>query len=294
MIGAVVLLLGVSTVGAQTNDHKPNLTETGSPEPIQIGQSHQNISDIEIFFSNQTDNDSKIRLYVDLASIESSGINTTSASMSIEDIQNGSVINTTKLKSEDETILTATIRPNKSSRSLQIDSAQISGINTSKANKSTNIKYDVSVTNDIDSSYTEVVEVRDTNSFEIIDGTIEIHDQATGSPQLHRDTRTTIGITIDDLSGNTNSTLFIVRGNNNEIVGVSGIRKRVLKTKQTVSVGTSYPGGDVKGYLIPNSTSGTSHYRTGDHLPANMTYSALSADEGRIVNAGVEFGNISY
>ncbi|MFY4816425.1 hypothetical protein ACOJIV_27660, partial [Haloarcula sp. AONF1] len=293
-MGAVVLSLGVSTVGAQTHDHKPASNETGNPDPIRIDQAGQNISNIEISLPDQTDTTSKIKLYLNLSSIESRGINTSSVSMSIGDIQNGSVINTTQVKSGNRTLLTATIRPNGSSRSIQIDSAQISGMDTSNAQKSTDLDYNITVTDGSGFSSTEAIEEMSTDSFKIIDGTIEIHDQATGSPQLHQDTRTTIGITIADLSGNSNSTLFITRGDDNEIIGIRGLRKSDLKTKETVSVDTSYPGGDVSGFLIANSTSGTSNYGIGDSLPTNMTDLALSADKGRIVNAGLEFANLSY
>ncbi|WP_139042983.1 hypothetical protein [Halorubrum tropicale] len=294
MIGSVIVLLGTSIVDAQANNHKPTLNSTGDPESIRIGQSGQKINNVEILVLNTSNTPEKIRLYVDLASIESNGVDTSSVSMSINGIQNGSVINTSQLNTEDTTFLAATIRPNRSSRSIHIDSVQISGINTDEAQLSRNIRYPITVTNKTDFSSTNLTEQKSTSSFQIIDGNIRIHNQATGSTQLHRDFRTAVGVTVDNLSGNTNSTLFITKREHNEIISVQDLRKEVLMSEDSISVDLSNPGGNVTGYLIANSSIDTSDYDIGDYLPTKVTELALSSASGRVVNSYINFNNSSY
>ncbi|WP_434522512.1 hypothetical protein [Halorubrum sp. AS12] len=294
VIGTVVLLSGASVVVGQNPDNTPYLNKTGDPAPIRIGQSEQNITNIEILLSNQTDRSEELRLYIDLDSIESRGVNTSSASISINNIQNGHVVDTQRLESQNSTLLRASIHPDSTSRSIQLGSVQISGINTSNAQKSTKIQYDLGINTGSGSFSMEATETTNTGSFKIIDGTIQIHDQATLSPQLHRDTYTTPGITVENLSGNINSTLFITKGKEDKIIAVRNISKNILRTKQAISVDTPYLGGDIKGVLVANSTFTFSNETMKGPLPSNVTESALSTDEGRMVTANINLANTSY
>ncbi|MDB9301278.1 hypothetical protein PN417_10060, partial [Halorubrum ezzemoulense] len=293
VIVTVALLLGANTVTAQNSDQGVYLNKSGSPDSLRVGKSSQNISNISIIL-NQADSVQSIKLFVNLTSVKSKGVRTSSASISINSIQNGSVTNTSYLNSDNRSFLTATIRPNKTAHSIQIDSAQISGIATNNASKSEKLTYSVGVTNSSTHPSREKRNVSNTSPFKIIDGTINVPDQATGSPQLHRNTPTTIGITVDNLSGNTNSTLFITRDDENEVIGQRGVSINTFNQKESISVDTAHPGGDVKAFLVANSTLGDSDYSTLEQLPPNMTSSALSTDSGRIVTADVYFHNRSY
>ena len=294
VIGAIVVSLGATTVTAQSSDNISNLNETGDPNPLLIGQSNQNISNIKISPEKQRWNVAKFTIWLDLTSIEERGANVSNSSLSINNIQNGNLSNTARSQYKNHTWLKATLRPNNLTRPVYINSIQISGIDTSNAQRSEQINYNISITNASNPSSIESAELRDTNSFKIIGGNIEIHDQATGSPQLHNDTRTSPGITIDDISGNTNSTLFITRGPENEIIELEGLPEKVLNKNQAISVHTPYLGGDITGYLVANSTLGSSNFGMRDNLSPDITRSALSTDGGRIVAAGVKLSNRSY
>src|SRR6056297_2882958 len=292
VIAGVVLPPGAGVAVAQNPHDTLLLNKAGNPDSIRINESGQKISDIEISLPDNADTSENIFLHLNLAEIESVGVNTSSASVSINSIQNGIVTNTTRLKSENTTLLRATIRPNSSAQPIQIDSAQISDINTSGAQKSTQIYYDIGISNSIDKNSTEITEK--TDPFKIIDGNVDLHDQATVSPQLHRDTRTTAAITVSNVSGNTNSTLFITRGGENEIIGIQHLTKHLLKTRQTISVETFYPGGDVRAFLVANSTLDSTNHDIRDELSPKVTKSALSTDQGRVVNGDVNLSNRTY
>ncbi|TKX55358.1 hypothetical protein EXE44_16405, partial [Halorubrum sp. SS7] len=294
VIGVIVLLFGASLASAQNSDDVPTLNKTGDPNTVLVGQSEQNITNIEITPNNQINATDKISLYINLSNVELRGVDVSSASLSVDSIQHGNITNTSQIRSEDNTLLRATIRPDGTGRAILVNTARISGIDTSDAKKSTGVEYDIAVSSGSTSVPTKFTKELTTNPFKIIDGTIEIHDQATASPQLHRDTRTTAGITIDNISGNTNSTLFITRNNDNEIIGIRYLSEYVLRTNQAISVNTPYLGGDVKGFLVANSTLGSTDYDIRDHLPSNVTHSALSTSEGRIVTASVDLANRSY
>lgn len=167
VIGAVVLLLGTGTVTAQNSDQTISLNKTGSPDTIRVGQTKQNITNINIKLK-QTNTSQNIRLFVELTSVKSKGVNISSTSISIKNIQNGSVINTSNLDLQNNTILTATIHPNESSDSIQISSAQISNINSTNANKSTNLTYEIGVINGSTSISKGVKDDSATNTFNIM------------------------------------------------------------------------------------------------------------------------------
>lgn len=294
VIGAIVVSLGATTVTAQRSENISNLNGTGDPNPLIIDQSNQNISNIKIVPEKQRWNVTNFTIWVDLASIDEKGANVSNSSLSIKNIKNGNLSNTARSQYKNHTWLKATLHPNNLTRPVYINSLQISGIDTSNAQRSGQISYNISITNASNPSSIESAEITDTNSFKIIGGNIEIHDQATGSPQLHSDTRTSPGITIDDISGNTNSTLFITRGQENEIIELEGIPEKVLNKNQAISVYTPYLGGDITGYLVANSTLESSNFGMKDNLPPEITRSALSTDGGRIVAADVKLSNRSY
>lgn len=294
VIGSGLLLPGANIVVAESQNDTPYLNKTGDPETIHLGQSNQNITDIEILIPDQKQQHKTIELYLNLRSVESKGVNVSSASMSINDIQNGSVIDTEQLNSQDSTLLRAKIRPNNPDHSVQIGSIEISQMNTSAAEKSAQIQYQIAAVNGSNPDSIGTGNNRNTDTFKIVDGNIRIYDQATVSPQLHEDRYTTPGITIDKLSANTNSTLFITKNNSDEIIATRNISKDTLRTNQTISVDTPVLGGDFKGYLVADSTLKSVDDPYKNRLSSEMRELALSADMGRMVIADVNTSSISY
>ena len=209
VIVGIVLPPGAGTVVAQSPHDTLLLNNAGNPDSIQIGESEQEIRDIEVSLPDNAETTESIFLQRSLAELESVGVNVSSATISIIGLQNGTVTNTTRLNSRDETQLRAALQPNSSAQLVQIDTVQITGINTSDAQKSAQLHYNISVSRRVEVNSTEITDT--TDPFKIVGGSLRVHDQATVSPQLHRDTRTTGAITVSNVTGNTNSTLFITK-----------------------------------------------------------------------------------
>ena len=105
VIVGIVLPPGAGTVVAQSPHDTLLLNNAGNPDSIQIGESEQEIRDIEVSLPDNAETTESIFLHLSLAELESVGVNVSSATISIIGLQNGTVTNTTRLNSRDETQL---------------------------------------------------------------------------------------------------------------------------------------------------------------------------------------------
>jgi len=232
----VVFAVFVSALGATATaasdgaDDGATLERTGEPEPLVVGDTSQAVSNLTVSADRTAQSSETVTLHLDLDAVVDRGVDAAAVSASVEGVHNGTVTDVTHLHSANRTRIAVEINPDDPQYPVRVDAVRLADLDTDDARRTAGLSYDIAVT-DGGTSLDEIDGWRSTAEFTLVDGSIELRDQATFSTRVGSDTPTESSVTVSNLSGNADSTLFIT-DKNGYIYDITGVPVEAFGSEQ--------------------------------------------------------------
>ncbi|WP_141651437.1 hypothetical protein, partial [Halorubrum sp. SD626R] len=293
-----VAAVGVAQASAETDARgSPNITDSGDTENLFSFENRHSISNIEIRTDNEKSSGGNVTLYINLIELRNANIDLSEVAIGDTEVRNGRVIGTNKTRNDNQTIHKIKINQSNTSNPIQVDSVQLAGVNGTNGKKAGDIQYRLGIA-DANSTvgYKDLEsdgQIRQSEKFDFVDGSITVRDQATASTTLRKNSRTSVGVTVSKVVSNANSTI-VLANENGDILSYKSRTVQELSSKNGLSLNTSTLGGSFNVYLIPDSRVGTQLDGTDKDTLDQIKQSAVAEDEFQMYLGTVQFNNQEY